>query len=317
MAKKNMMQSVLLKEVDNESFKNGRSGKWTEKSGDESAPAEFDDFVANMRQNGQLTAVIVRPTGKTRKPYELVAGFRRYEALERIAKEDGNLAESTIKVEIRENLSNFEARKINAIENFGREDLSVADQVWTATQAFNEAVSEQKQEPTDADMGSMLAISQAYAGRLLKVGRNVSPKLVDKWRTASVNPLSLEDMGKVADETDPKKQEELYNSLQAKLDKKKETATKGPGAWVDGACTTCEKIGHMFGTLVLLEQILPDTLTFNADFLGLLAESGMIKFGKKGNDSKAKSRMVGALKRGYKAGQQPREEADETEEAAE
>jgi ParB/RepB/Spo0J family partition protein len=78
----------------------------------------LEPLVNSFKELGQTVPIKVLSIGKN---YKIIAGHRRFEA--------GKIAGlKTIKAEVYENLTEDEALKLNAVDNFQRKDLSTIDQ---------------------------------------------------------------------------------------------------------------------------------------------------------------------------------------------
>jgi ParB-like chromosome segregation protein Spo0J len=155
-----------------------------------------------LRNRGQDTPVIVRRVEggkslggkKTDRPYELVAGFRRYTAIEQLNASDEdkafiktmnqarlvpNTADGTVMAVVRV-LSKLEARILNGRENTDRQNFTTQDMLHTVTELSKEKL-------TQADIALELAISQSYVSKLCKIAE--LPKAVlDHWKGESKLP---------------------------------------------------------------------------------------------------------------------------------
>jgi len=98
-------------------------------------PQSVHDLSRSIETSGLLCPVIVRlaeDAGITTHKYHLVAGHRRYKAIEFFLKWD------TIPTLIRPGLDDEEAHVLNLIENIEREDLCVVDQAKAIKATFGE-----------------------------------------------------------------------------------------------------------------------------------------------------------------------------------
>ncbi|MDD4995245.1 MAG: ParB/RepB/Spo0J family partition protein [Patescibacteria group bacterium] len=77
--------------------------------------ADIEALAADIRENGQLSPMLVRP--RADRKYDLIAGFRRYAALQK-------LREATGLVRIYENITNSDAFCLAVAENVQRDDLT-------------------------------------------------------------------------------------------------------------------------------------------------------------------------------------------------
>lgn len=159
--------------------------------------AKFEDFMMSFFDRGQDTPVFVRKVEggkslagkKTDKPYELVSGFRRYTAIERLnapgaeikigdgdkaevfnfAKRAGelkrnivpNTANGTILAVVRD-LDPLQARLLNARENTQRKNLSTPDTVRLVQELAAAKMNQVK-------IATELGIGQPYVSRLSRI----------------------------------------------------------------------------------------------------------------------------------------------------
>lgn len=190
---------------------------------------------AGITNDGQDDPIVVRPTTlpfykKTDKPYALVAGFRRFEAIRQLnADTDGvkrreqelksavstnseapfhggrvvpNTGNGTILAFVK-NLSEVEARALNIRENTNRNDLSTQDLMWGIHELAN------KHKMSQVAIGFSLGRAQGYVGKLLRIS-TVNPKVLEHWRhggtfehdgkkIASVKSATTNDMRDLSD----------------------------------------------------------------------------------------------------------------------
>jgi ParB/RepB/Spo0J family partition protein len=87
---------------------------------------KFDELVASIRKVGVIEPILVRPISLKKKPsihYEIVAGERRYRAINLVASENGGAEKQTIPA-IVQKMSDDDAFDLMTIENLQREDLT-------------------------------------------------------------------------------------------------------------------------------------------------------------------------------------------------
>jgi len=148
--------------------------------------AGFDGFEANIGKAGQINAVILRNTGgktltgaKTDKPYELVCGFRRFNAISDLnAKKASkpcvpNLPDGSILAEVRD-LTPTEARILNGQENTLRKNLKAPDLVFLAGDLAKAGMAQ-------VPISEALGITQGWVSKLLKVA-SLPPAVLANWR---------------------------------------------------------------------------------------------------------------------------------------
>lgn len=292
---------VPLNRISTKTFENSRSGKWDEpaQTVTEDTSHDWTAFKSSIHINGQETPVLLRPySGKgkhkdgTPFEYELIVGYRRYAAIEQLAAE--GKVQPVIKAEVRE-MSNLEARRANGLENIGRENLEAPDQAFAVFQLSNEYVAEGK-HPTDEQLADELGMSQAYAGRLLGIMRNVKPKISTAWRKDGL-PLTVAEMFELS-KLEPAQQQERYEEL-LKAGQAKEERTKGPSAWIDTAVKSAARFGEFLALAEDRGLIQLQDLVWDATLIEFLAENGFVKIGKKGANSKVLEKIAKAAHKGY------------------
>ena len=168
----------------------------------------FDGFEDNIRTSGQITAVILRNTGgktlagqKTDKPFELVCGFRRFNAISDLnAKKTTkpcvpNLPDGCIMAEVRE-LTPTEARILNGQENTLRKNLKAPDLVFLAADL-------QKAGMAQIPISQALGITQGWVSKLLKIA-SLPPAVLANWRDELPIPAIQTKEGVYELKADPK-----------------------------------------------------------------------------------------------------------------
>lgn len=230
------IENVSCAEIEVEPKFNARFSVETSTEGDDGDGQK--GLVNSISTKGQDTAVILRRLPKgAKKPYFLVAGFRRFSAIMTIAQEKGDKA-PTIKAVIRD-MTDQEARETNMRENTARDDLSGPDLCFGigSILGVNKGLS-------SVQLAQSLGMSQGYVGKLMTIWNTVRGDITKDWRA---NPLKLttEQMVGIA-KVDKEKQREMYDSL---LKGKAEPSARGPLAWVDTAQKAAAAVGAMLGTL--------------------------------------------------------------------
>jgi hypothetical protein len=162
----------------------------------------FEGFKNNIRDGGQVTAVILRNTGgktlggaKTDKPFELICGFRRHRAItllntdkaetEKAKKERNgmavpNLPNGTILAEVRDVADVTHARILNGVENTARKNLKAPDMVFLVKDL-------QKAGMTQQPIADALGITQGWVSRLQTVGK-LPLAVLEHWRERKAIP---------------------------------------------------------------------------------------------------------------------------------
>jgi ParB/RepB/Spo0J family partition protein len=175
---------------------NARSGGWrdlpeTAPTGESDAePGELTltDLAKSILLHGQDTAVFVRKNPKgTKHEFDLIAGFRRYEALELNAKKGEvvpgwtSVKEPTIIAVIKE-VTEAQAQALNLRENTERNGLSPADLAFRIAEIRALHKKETGAELSKSSVADFLGLSPGYTGRLITVWEAQSDEINDAWR---------------------------------------------------------------------------------------------------------------------------------------
>src|SRR5580700_3120729 len=89
-------------------------------------PAEITRLAQSIRSDGVLQNLVVQPEGEDK--FRVIAGKRRYLALQAL-KKDGVIEGSyAVPVEVRENLTEHDALRLATVENVQREQMHVMDE---------------------------------------------------------------------------------------------------------------------------------------------------------------------------------------------
>ncbi len=219
---------------------NTRSGKWQDAS---NGPAEegesFEGLRGSIRANGQDTACTVTENAVgAKKPFRLVAGFRRTRAIALNGVEDGN-KDPNVKCIVKK-YDAVQARAANLRENTGRDSLKPADLAWGIADLL-------RLQPTltDKQIGIELDRSQTYINLLHRIMAGLNPKVAGLWRDASKD-VPVSQMIELAEKCSKDRQEEQFAVL---LKGPPEKEDKGPNAWKDSVKKRCHAAGFMLGTL--------------------------------------------------------------------
>jgi|SRR6185369_704193 len=240
---KNKMMSLALTDIYIPPAWNARSGDWTKVKDPETGEG-WEAFVASIKSEGVKSNLEVRPVtdGKRKEAYELIAGFRRYQA----AKEVG-LTE--VPCTIYADMAEIDARIRNIQENTSRESLKGADLAWALKEA-----SKLDDKLTQKVLADKVGLSQPYVGKLLKIQSEVLPKILKEWRAAVID-ISVAEVYRLV--TVPK---DLQEGEWAKLIANKapvvgEDAERGKDSWMKTMKKKCERLGNELGVLQRLEFI--------------------------------------------------------------
>ena len=244
---------------------NARSGNWKDGSASEEGN-DFKSLAASIEAEGQDEPVIVRPnpeiSARGKLPHDLVAGYRRAEAIRFNADKNGD-KNPTIRVVVRD-LSESQARGLNIRENTARDDLKGPDLAWSIMELL-------KFGGDDSSIARQIGKSQPYVSKLHRIMQHAVSAVTKAWRASAV-AVTVDDMHKIAMDVPHDKQEAAFKKLlEAKKAKKGDkTANKGKNRWIDTACGQAEKVGTLLGNLEREGLINTDDLDFSADTLVIL-----------------------------------------------
>ncbi len=219
----------------------------------------------NIAQDGQENPVAVRSTtapfyAKTSKPYALVTGFRRFEAITRINADKDlaklradekkpslipNTANGTIRAFVL-TLSESEARALNIRENTLRDDLTPPDLMRGIAELAN------KHKISQVEIGARIGKAQGYVGKLLAIS-TCDAKVLEHWRNGgefegvkSIKRVTTNDMLDISKIDKGRQAEEYLRVIQTKTASASE---KDANQWVDAAKKRAETIGWMLGVM--------------------------------------------------------------------
>lgn len=304
---------------------NARSGGWQaektpEGGGDELGPEGsrgFPGLIASIKEHGQDHACDVRPNPtKSRHTYMLVTGFRRTEAIRRIAEEGVNAPgidpkNPAIKVNVR-NLDESEARALNGRENIERNSLSPADTAWLVVELAKAGKDATGKELTDTAIAAKIGKSQGYVSKLHRIMNNTKASILKSWREGAADPLTVDERVKLS-EIDKDKQEDTFKKLIAEETKE---GTKTTGGWMKKATAQAASIGTLLGHLEREGLIDMTKLNFGKHMKELLAGGILVVKGKEGATDNQWEKLGKAADEAYKAAYEKTAPA-EGEEAAE
>lgn len=233
---------------------NARHGIISADSGDEEKN-NFSDLMASIESEGQDTAVIVRPTGKT---FALVAGFRRYAAITELAKKRGD-KNATIKAVVRD-LSDLEARSLNIRENAARDDLRGPDLAWS----IHELESLYKTKGLKASsvvIAASIGKNQGYVNKLMRIMNETDPKVTKLWRDAPFQ-VAIADMEKIATYERDRQLAAFEEITKNRSGSGGQGAGGGRGKWLEAAESKAKSVGALLGSLAKAGAIDADALDF-------------------------------------------------------
>jgi ParB family chromosome partitioning protein len=132
---------------------------------------DIDELAKSISEKGQLTPVIVTHNKKSKEPFFLVAGFRRYEALKK--------NKATHVLGIVKEYDKKEAFEINLLENLARDSLTT----YEIAKACMRLKDDYKMTgPKIAEMLSPTkGMSANYVNNLTRALGQLHPKIIKAW----------------------------------------------------------------------------------------------------------------------------------------
>jgi ParB-like chromosome segregation protein Spo0J len=227
-----------------------------------------EDIRLSILARGQDTPVVVAPIvggitfagKKSARPYQLVAGFVRFTAVEAINKDESltklareekrstisNTGDGTIRAVVR-GMDPREARSFNARENTARKGLALPDLVIRVRDMS------QKDKLTTERIRCELGLSLSYVTALVAVG-GINPKVLDHWRNGGKLDgeeypnvqITKQDMIEVAKLKDPEAEMKAYKELLRPTAADPKAKEK---QWIAAGKAKAETIGTMLGLL--------------------------------------------------------------------
>jgi ParB-like chromosome segregation protein Spo0J len=306
---KEVTTKVALSSVHFDHSWNGRSGGWMQQKhveGDQEdgiTPEHgmgLPGLIDSIKAVGQDDAIDVVPAASVKgwvglksKPsskheWVAVTGFRRGEAIRRIAEEGVNAPgidprNPLIKVNVK-NLTEVEARARNGRENIERDNLSTADIAFIIYE-----LGEVHKIASDTEIAIKLGKSQGYVSKLHRVMVKTKPSITKAWRENPIDPLTVEQRIKLADM--PKdEQDEAYKGMLAEEPKK----GAGQGGWMKSALAQAAQIGTLLGTLEREELIDTSNLDFETN-VSTCKAGGILKVKGKKDESGATEKQWATL----------------------
>jgi ParB/RepB/Spo0J family partition protein len=242
------IEAVLCSEIEVDHKFNARSSvEISSLVGKDGADESEHNTQKTLRESistvGQETPVVLRRMPKgSKKPYFLVSGFRRYDAVMHVAAEKGNKS-PTVKAFVRD-MTDQQAREENMRENTARADLSGPDLCYGIGQILKSYGKDKG--PSSVALAATLGMSQGYTNQLMNIWNNCVPEIVKDWRE-SPNRLTAVQMYSISKE-DKDKQKVKYDEMKAKKDEGT-GGGRGPNAWIDTACKTAASVATILGKL--------------------------------------------------------------------
>jgi ParB/RepB/Spo0J family partition protein len=271
----------------------------------------WDDFRRSLMA-GQDTPVQVRPTPASathKKPYELIAGFRRVKAIVQNAEE---LKKPALVKAISKTMTDAEARKFNLRENTARYSLGSPDLVYGI-----KALVAKEPDITSVALSADLGKNQSYISALMNIGRKLDTNILKKWREMpDSSRLGYKDVLELA-KMPKAEQAKAFEEMTAG-DEGGEGSDGDKNAWVKKACEKLGAIGNSIGRAVQSGH-----LQIVSDEFYLVNAGEFVKVKKNAKPGQL-SRLAKAFEKGVakgqeeaealEAGEEEREDDDEEEE---
>lgn len=309
--------ALLISEIDISPDWNCRSNVESGSGGDESEDGEKTGFIGlrhSLATRGQDEAVIVRPhpDPKSKKPYHLVTGYRRVNALLANSVEtDDKLPKvpnkhPTVNAVIRK-MSEEAARELNMAENTARDDLSGPDLCYGVKRLL-----EVNPKATSVAIAQQLNMNQSYMARMMNIARDLDPKLLKDWRESAVK-VSAKQMETISKA--PKgEQAAKYN--EAKQSKGGDDKVRGRNAWIQSTIKALQGMAvklAMLSKAEALPQLEEEFFDVTGDELGGTI-AVLVSIKKEATDNQ-RAKFTVAGWEAYCAALEAPEEGEETEEA--
>jgi ParB/RepB/Spo0J family partition protein len=266
--------------------------------------ATWDDFRRSLMA-GQDTPVLVRPTpsgSNHKKPYELIAGFRRIKAIIQNAEE---LKRAPLVKAISRAMSDADARKLNLRENTARYSLGSPDLVYGI-----KALVAKEPDITSVALSADLGKNQSYISALMNIGRKLDANILKKWREMpDSSRLGYKDVLELA-KMPKAEQAKAFEEMTSGEEDEGEGGDGDKNAWVKKACEKLSTIGNSIGRAVFSGH-----LQIVSDEFYLVNAGEFVKVKKNAKPGQL-SRLAKAFEKGVAKGQEEAEalEAGEEEE---
>jgi ParB-like chromosome segregation protein Spo0J len=246
--------------------------------GTETKAGGLDALKLGLFHDGQDEAVILRSTKDpnfykpgVKEPWALVAGFRRYQAIDELNKDEPivkvaadakrtvvpNTANGTIRAVVRK-LAEAEAVALNLRENTQRNDMSTPDLVRGAMKLGHIHQRDAKQ------IATTLGVSPSYAAQLLRIG-SLREEILAHWRAvvATNAPAEFRGMKSAAragtsylddvSKADKERQIEMYTKFIQEYEESNVDSEDDAGdakkAWFKAAKKKAVLLASLFGRL--------------------------------------------------------------------
>ena len=281
-------------------------------------------LVAGIIRDGQDDPIIVRQveggksiSGKaTSKPFELIAGFRRFEAFSRIQHDEvlkgnrklegsdhlvKNVPNGCIRAVVKA-LTPAQARSLNLRENTNRSDVTTPDLVFgVRDMSFTYKVS-------TPDIAADLGISSSYCTKLVKIA-TINRKILEHWRLGgefegvpSAKAVTVEDMSELANVT-PDRQIEKYKELIVGR-----AAPKEDNQRIEACKKRAETLGTLLGKLARAGFL---NIVKSADWNDPAVVELFTKHGKAGLNKRQTTKCMKAASDAFVSAEEEEEEEEE------
>lgn len=294
----NAVLNVPLSDIFVDPSWNVRSGIG-EASGGEETENSLEGLIASISLRGQDEAVHLRPNpGKTKHPYALVTGFRRYRAITEVAEKTGN-KQPTIKAVVR-NMTEEEARELNVRENTARDSLSGPDLAFGLREMFGPDPANPRL--TDSAAAQVLGLHQTYVSKLHRIVSKVSPKILENWRDRVGLKPTVDQIATLAKIESKSDQAQAYEEMVR--GKEEGGGARGKNAWVETGKKKAFDVGQFLGALSRegCIEVMEDTFYTALD--------AYMKVHKDATD-KHRASFSDALSKGFEKGLEEPEEKEE------
>lgn len=134
----------------------------------------IEELAEKIKAQGQITPIVVEPTGNDRMPYRLIAGFRRYLAVQALKGE-------TINAIVREpSKTEKEAFLVNFSENVARDELTAFEVAASLSRMKNDYKMSAKE--IQAFLNVSKGFSKSNVNHLTSAIEKLHPKILKAWQ---------------------------------------------------------------------------------------------------------------------------------------
>jgi hypothetical protein len=287
--------------------------KWNSRHayGKDAEGEDWPPFVASF-DRGQDTDIIVMLNLRKNadKPYFLVSGHRRLEALSERAATPG-LDSGTVRADVR-SMSWSVARETNLRENAAREGVSAADTAWALKMLQKDYEAENRQVGQN-EMANALGKTQAYVNYLLTIVDAFDTPRITRWRNLQTERVSYVPLLKIARELAGNENKDKRYAAFDKLVKEPSangSSDEGEGEskskdWLDRAIAKAEKIGAALAEYEAAGLCTVSKAAFGSSKIAVFVSAAKVEENSDGNT------LNGKLKRVLSAGEKAYDKAKE------